>query len=195
MLIGTVPSKKIDKTADAAQDPKGSKAAIAAKPSKKPVAKGAIDEAEVDVTPVDEDAVIVADDDEEDEDDDDEVVPAAVVARPVSRPQSNRPPSARDEPPPPFNIGERVIMTSNVRPRTGTPIADHPNGSAGSVETVLSQTAIIRFDRAPERKEVVAFTSLESTDLEAQARRKAEAKALAKAKKAAEAEAEAEAQA
>src|SRR5207253_6470008 len=80
------------------------------------------------------------------------------------RPQPGRPPSAREEPPPPFGIGERVILTSNTRPRTGTPIGAYPVGSRGVVETVLSQTAIVRFDRAPDTKEVVAFTSLETAE-------------------------------
>jgi hypothetical protein len=41
------------------------------------------------------------------------------------------------------------------------------------VETVLSQTAIVRFDRSPDTKEVVAFVCLESIDEEAKALRAA----------------------
>ena len=57
-----------------------------------------------------------------------------------------------------------MILTSNTRPRTGTSIGDYPVGSTGIVETVLSQTAIVRFDSAPDTKEVVAFTCLESLE-------------------------------
>src|SRR6202011_2027460 len=122
-------------------------------------------------------AIVVEEDDEEadeeeeeddDEDEEDEVAPVVVapvpVAPPISRPQPGRPPSAREEPPPPFATGERVILTSNTRPRTGTPIGDYPVGSTGRVETVLSQTAIVRFDIAPDTKEVVAFTCLETAE-------------------------------
>ncbi|MDQ6847682.1 MAG: hypothetical protein M3019_08910, partial [Candidatus Dormibacteraeota bacterium] len=125
------------------------------------------DVAEVDVVDVE----VVVDDDEEDDDDDDDdegekvavVTPVAVV-RSTPRPQPGRPPSAKEEPPPPFDIGERVRLTSNIRPRTGTPIGDYPVGSLGRVETVLSQTAIVRFDRAPDIKEVVAFSCLETAE-------------------------------
>jgi len=128
---------------------------------------------------------------EEEEDDDDEVLPVdddldedlddeaavavkpVVAARPAARPSPGRPPSAKEEPEPPFNIGERVKLIQNTRPRTGTPIGDYPVGSEGRVETVLSQTAIIRFDRAADTKEVVAFVCLESTDEEAKAQRAA----------------------
>jgi hypothetical protein len=96
----------------------------------------------------------------EDEEEVDPVV--GPVLPPPVRPQPGRPPSAREEPPPPFAIGERVVLIQNTRPRTGTPIGNYPVGATGRVETVLSQTAIVRFDMAPETKEVVAFTCLES---------------------------------
>ena len=126
-----------------------------------------------------EDVDVAADDeegDDEDEEDEEEESTAAPVAAPapppvVSRPQPGRPPSAREEPPPPFSTGERVILTQNTRPRTGTPIGPYAVGATGRVETVLSQTAIVRFDRAPDTKEVVAFVCLESVDEEAKARR------------------------
>jgi hypothetical protein len=111
----------------------------------------------VDVELVD-DAVVQVDDEEA----------AAPVVGPVLpppvRPQPGRPPSAREEPPPPFAVGERVVLIQNTRPRTGTLIGNYPVGTAGRVETVLSQTAIVRFDSAPETKEVVAFTCLESLE-------------------------------
>ncbi|MBJ7609774.1 MAG: hypothetical protein JF887_10165, partial [Candidatus Dormibacteraeota bacterium] len=113
------------------------------------------------------DVEVVADDDaDEDEEEEEEKAEVVVVApvRPTPRPQPGRPPSAKEEEPPPFAIGERVRLTSNIRPRTGTPIGDYPVGSIGSVETVLSQTAIVRFDRAPETKEVVAWTCLETAE-------------------------------
>ena len=104
----------------------------------------------------------------EDEDEDEEEEAAAAVAgpplRPPVRPQPGRPPSAREEPPPPFAVGERVILIQNTRPRTGTPIGNYPVGATGRVETVLSQTAIVRFDIAPDTKEVVAFTCLSSAE-------------------------------
>jgi hypothetical protein len=127
----------------------------------------------------DEDEALDSDDDDLDEDlDDDEgaVAVKPVVARPAARPSPGRPPSAKEEPEPPFNIGERVKLVQNTRPRTGTPIGDYPVGSEGRVETVLSQTAIVRFDRAPDTKEVVAFVCLESTDEEAKAQRAAREK-------------------
>ena len=110
-----------------------------------------------------------------DEDIDDEVVAVkpSAPARPAARPSPGRPPSAKEEPEPPFNIGERVRLIQNTRPRTGTPIGDYPVGSDGRVETVLSQTAIVRFDRSPDTKEVVAFQCLESIDEEAKAFRAA----------------------
>jgi len=128
------------------------------------------------------DAEVVADDvdedlDEDDEDDDDDEedledeVSVAVPPRPVAKPSPGRPPSAKEEPEPPFWIGERVVLVKNRRPRTGSPIGDHPVGATGRVETVLSQTAIVRFDRAPDTKEVVAFECLESLDEVAQAKR------------------------
>jgi hypothetical protein len=55
-----------------------------------------------------------------------------------------------------------VVLIQNTRPRTGTLIGNYPVGTTGRVETVLSQTAIVRFDSAPDTKEVVAFTCLES---------------------------------
>ncbi|MFI5313506.1 MAG: hypothetical protein ACHQ06_05050, partial [Candidatus Dormibacteria bacterium] len=118
----------------------------------------AVDDAEV--------VAVDADDDDDDDDDDDEKLEAVVAApiRPTPRPQPGRPPSAKEEEPPPFAIGERVRLTSNIRPRTGTPIGDYPIGSIGTVETVLSQTAIVRFDRAPDTKEVVAWTCLETAE-------------------------------
>jgi hypothetical protein len=139
-----------------------------------------IDEPDIEVAPVDD---VVVDDDlgveaeeevEEDleEDIDDEVVAKPVApARPAARPSPGRPPSAKEEPEPPFNVGERVRLIQNTRPRTGTPIGDYPVGSEGRVETVLSQTAIVRFERAPDTKEVVAFVCLESIDEEAKAGR------------------------
>jgi len=99
------------------------------------------------------------------------VVKPPVLVRPIGRPSPGRPPSAKDEPEPPFNIGERIRLVQNTRPRTGTPIGDHPVGAIGRVETVLSQTAIVRFDRAPDLKEVVAFVCLESLDEAAKAAR------------------------
>jgi len=124
----------------------------------------------------DDDEVLPVDDDLDEDLDDDEATVAVkpvVAARPAARPSPGRPPSAKEEPEPPFNIGERVKLIQNTRPRTGTPIGDYPVGSEGRVETVLSQTAIIRFDRAADTKEVVAFVCLESTDEEAKAQRAA----------------------
>src|SRR6202166_4203208 len=113
--------------------------------------------------------VVAVDEDDDDDDDEEEVVAVAaplVVAPPPPRPSPTpgRPPGAREEPPPPFGVGERVILTSNTRPRTGTSIGDYPVGSRGIVETVLSQTAIVRFDRHSDTKEVVAFTCLETAE-------------------------------
>ena len=113
----------------------------------------------VDVELVD-DAVVPVDDEEVEAAD---PVVGPVLPPPV-RPQPGRPPSAREEPPPPFAVGERVVLISNTRPRTGTLIGNYPVGTTGRVETVLSQTAIIRFDSAPGTKEVVAFTCLESAE-------------------------------
>ena len=73
-----------------------------------------------------------------------------------------------------------MVLIRNTRPRTGAPIGDHPVGAQGRVETVLSQTAIIRFDRAADTKEVVAFTCLESIDDDAKARRAEREKELAR---------------
>ena len=109
----------------------------------------------VDVDLVDDPVVQVDDEEEADP------VVGPVLPPPV-RPQPGRPPSAREEPPPPFAVGERVVLIQNTRPRTGTLIGNYPVGTTGRVETVLSQTAIVRFDSAPDTKEVVAFTCLES---------------------------------
>src|ERR1700726_4964305 len=133
------------------------------------------DDADIEIVAIvveedDEEADAEDDDEDEDEDEEEEVAPVAAapapvpVVAPISRPQPGRPPSAREEPPPPFATGERVILTSNTRPRTGTPIGDYPVGSTGRVETVLSQTAIVRFDIAPDTKEVVAFTCLKTAE-------------------------------
>jgi hypothetical protein len=111
----------------------------------------------VDVELVD-DALVHVDDEEEAD-----VVVGPVLPPPV-RPQPGRPPSAREEPPPPFAVGERVVLIQNTRPRTGTLIGNYPVGATGRVETVLSQTAIVRFDMAPDTKEVVSFTCLESAE-------------------------------
>jgi hypothetical protein len=122
----------------------------------------------------DDDEVVLADDDDDDDDDDEEddvIVSVAIPPRPAAKPSPGRPPSAKEEPEPPFWIGERVRLVKNTRPRTGSPIGDHPVGAQGRVETVLSQTAIVRFDRMPDTKEVVAFECLESLDAVAQAAR------------------------
>jgi hypothetical protein len=122
----------------------------------------------------DDDEVVLADDDEDDDDDEDEddvIVSVAIPPRPAAKPSPGRPPSAKEEPEPPFWIGERVRLVKNTRPRTGSPIGDHPVGAQGRVETVLSQTAIVRFDRMPDTKEVVAFECLQSLDEVAQAAR------------------------
>jgi hypothetical protein len=143
-----------------------------------------IDDPDIEVAAADDDAVdeddavaVVADDDDDHDDIDEDDVVAVVAkpapARPAARPSPGRPPSAKEEPEPPFNVGERVRLIQNTRPRTGTPIGDYPVGSEGRVETVLSQTAIIRFDRASDTKEVVAFVCLESIDEEAKAGRAA----------------------
>ena len=105
-----------------------------------------------------DDAIAHVDDEEEVD-----VVVGPVLPPPV-RPQPGRPPSAREEPPPPFAVGERVVLIQNTRPRTGTLIGNYPVGATGRVETVLSQTAIVRFDIAPDTKEVVSFTCLESAE-------------------------------
>ena len=113
--------------------------------------------------------VVEVDDDDDEDDDGAEVVagvapPVVVAPAPRPSPTPGRPPGAREEPPPPFGVGERVILTSNTRPRTGTSIGDYPVGSRGVVETVLSQTAIVRFERHSDTKEVVAFTCLETAE-------------------------------
>jgi len=139
-----------------------------------------IDDADIEVAAVEEDVEVdleetVEEEEEEGEDLDEELDDVVVVRpaapRPVARPSPGRPPSAKEEPEPPFNVGERVRLVQNTRPRTGTPIGDYPVGSEGRVETVLSQTAIVRFERAPDTKEVVAFVCLESIDEEAKAGR------------------------
>ncbi len=108
----------------------------------------------------DEGLVIVKDDEEDEE----AKIAEEPAIRPALRPQPGRPPSAREEPPPPFAVGERVRLIQNTRPRTGTLIGNYQVGATGRVETVLSQTAIVRFDTAPDTKEVVAFTCLESAE-------------------------------
>lgn len=124
-------------------------------------------EAEAEIVIEDEDDEDLEDEEEDEEEEEEEAAPAAPVVRPPApRPQPGRPPSAKDEPPPPFAIGERIILIQNTRPRTGTPIGPYPIGATGRVETVLSQTAIIRFDIAPDTKEVVAFTCLKSAEKE-----------------------------
>jgi hypothetical protein len=131
---------------------------------------------DTDVVPVDDTDVVLVDDTDvvlvDDADEDEAVAVAVAVAvapvrppvRPASRLQPGRPPSAKEEPPPPFAVGERVRLIQNTRPRTGTPIGIYPVGSLARVETVLSQTAIVRFEMAPETKEVVAFTCLETAE-------------------------------
>jgi hypothetical protein len=123
---------------------------------------GAEDDLPGDADELVKDAVEVGDEDEEEEEE--AVAEGTPEIRPPLRPQPGRPPSAREEPPPPFAIGERVVLVQNTRPRTGTPIGNYPVGATGRVETVLSQTAIVRFDIAPDTKEVVAFTCLESAE-------------------------------
>src|ERR1700683_3330323 len=112
--------------------------------------------------------VVVEVDDDDEDDEEEEVVavaaPVVVAVAPRPSPTPARPPGAREEPPPPLGVGEHVILTSNTRPRTGTSIGDYPVGSTGIVETVLSQTAIVRFDRHSDTKEVVAFTCLETAE-------------------------------
>jgi len=164
-------------------------------------------EAEDDIEIEPEAEVIVAavglDDDDDDEDDDEEDAVAAapvearpaVVVRPSVRPQPGRPPSAKDEPPPPFDIGEKISLTQNTRPRTGTQIGKYPVGATGRVETVLSQTAIIRFDSSPDTKEVVAFTCLKTLEPEREKARVKAAKEKAEAKEEEAREAEAAKQA
>ena len=127
-----------------------------------------VDDEDADEIEIEIGVVVEVDDDDDDDDDDEETVAVAapVVVAPAPRPSPTpgRPPGAREEPPPPFGVGEHVILTSNIRPRTGTPIGDYPIGSTGIVETVLSQTAIVRFDRHRDFKEVVAFTCLETAE-------------------------------
>jgi hypothetical protein len=142
------------------------------------------EEEEEEVGVVSDDEVLI--EAEELGEDDAETLKPAPVVRPLARPTPGRPPSAKEEPEPPFNVGERVVLIRNTRPRTGTPIGDHPVGAPGRVETVLSQTAIVRFDRAPDIKEVVAFSCLESTDEKAKAQRAKRERELAR--QAAEAE-------
>ena len=66
--------------------------------------------------------VVVEDDDDDDDDDEEEVVavaaPVVVAVAPRPSPTPGRPPGAREEPPPPFGVGERVILTSGTLPRT-----------------------------------------------------------------------------
>ncbi|HEY6379812.1 MAG TPA: hypothetical protein VI316_11605 [Candidatus Dormibacteraeota bacterium] len=115
-----------------------------------------------------------------------EVVKPVVAVRPAGRPSPGRPPGAKEEPDPPFYVGERIRLTQNTRPRTGALLGDYPVGAEGRVETVLSMTCILRFDLAPDTKEVVAFQCIESIDDEAMARR-AERDALKAAEAAAQA--------
>lgn len=136
------------------------------------------DDEAVEVVVDDDDAVeVVVDDDADDDDDDDDdeeeaevIAPPVVAARPA-RPAPGRPPGAKEEPDPPFFLGERVRLVSNLRPRTNAPIGSYPVGAEGRVETVLSLTAIVRFDQAPDTKEVVAFPNLQSLDEDAMQRR------------------------
>lgn len=122
-------------------------------------------DAEDDIDPPSEvEAEVEVEADLEDTDPAEGEVEAAAPPRPMPRPQPGRPPGAKEEPPPPFDPGERVRLIQNTRPRTGTPIGEYAVGTLGRVETVLSQTAIVRFDIAPETKEVVAFTCLESAE-------------------------------
>lgn len=156
-------------------------------------------EAEPEVTIDDVVAAVAAVDDDDDEDDDvDDVVVVAddddvevlvekpvVAARPAGRPSPGRPPGAKEEPDPPFYIGERVRLVTNVRPRTGVAIGAYPVGAEARVETVLSLTCILRFQQASDTKEVVAFTCLESIDPECIVRREERDSAKAAAEKAA----------
>ncbi len=114
----------------------------------------------------DEDEVLDDDIDvvEEDESEEAEAEDEGEEEQPRRRVPVQRSPMGKDEPPPPFAIGERVILTQNTRPRTGTPIGPYPVGSQGTVEAVLSLTAIVRFDEPPQSKEVVAFTCLKSAE-------------------------------
>ncbi len=133
-----------------------------------------LDEEEIEVViDVDVDAGVEADVDG--------VRPAASIAAPVVRSVPGRPPGVKDEPPPPFDPGERVVLIQNTRSRTGAPIGSYPVGALGTVETVLSLTAIVRFDQARDIKEVVAFTSLETAELLDKKARDAAAAAAAEA--------------
>src|SRR5580704_3150691 len=138
-------------------------------PAAEPPEGDAVELDESDEIEIEIGVVVEVDDDDEDDDDEEEevvavAVPVVVAPAPRPSPTPGRPPGAREEPPPPFGVGERVILTSNTRPRTGTSIGDYPVGSRGIVETVLSQTAIVRFDRHSDTKEVVAFTCLETAE-------------------------------
>ncbi len=144
-------------------------------------------EVEVEVAPEEIAAAAVADDD--DLDDEVEIEKPVVAARPAGRPAPGRPPGAKEEPDPPYYVGERVKLIANTRPRTGVSIGDYPVGAQARVETVLSLTCIVRFDVASDTKEVVAFQNLESIDAEAQARRAERDKLKKAAEKAAEKEA------
>ncbi len=120
---------------------------------------------EVDVEDEDIDEDIDEDEDSDDATDSEESEEEAQEEQPRRRQTPvQRSPMGKDEPPPPFAIGERVILTQNTRPRTGTPIGPYPVGSLGTVEAVLSLTAIVRFDEPPQTKEVVAFTCLKSAE-------------------------------
>src|ERR1700676_4516701 len=155
-----MPTEPVDPSADAETDEPDARPAEG--PEGDAVELDDTDEIEIEIG-----VVVVVDDDE----DDDEEEVAAPVAAPVvvavvprPSPTPGRPPGAREEPPPPFGVGERVILISNTRPRTRSAIGDCPGGSRGVVETVLSQTAIVRFERHPDFKEVVAFTCLETAE-------------------------------
>src|ERR1700676_771008 len=158
-----MPTEPVDPSADAETDEP--EAPPAEGPEGDAVELDDTDEIDIEIG-----VVAVVDDDEDDEDDDEDEVaapvaaPVVVVVAPRPSPTPGRPPGAREEPPPPFGVGERAILISNTRPRTGTSIGDYPVGSRGVVETVLSQTAIVRFERHPDFKEVVAFTCLETAE-------------------------------
>src|ERR1700730_12236179 len=156
-----MPQKPTDPTVDADQDEP--EAAVPEVLETDAVELDDTDEIEIEI------GVVVEVDDDDDEDAEEEgvvAVAAPVVVAPVPRPSPTpgRPPGAPEEPPPPFVVGERVILTSHTRPRAGSSIGDYPVGSRGIVETVLSQTAIVRFDRHSDTKEVVAFTCLETAE-------------------------------
>src|SRR3984893_9102651 len=142
-------------------------------PAAEPAEGDAVELDDTDDIEIEIGVVVEVDEDDDDDDEEEEVVagaaPVVVAVAPRPSPTPGRPPGAREEPPPPFGVGERVILISNTRPRTGTSIGDYPVGSRGVVETVLSQTAIVRFERHPDFKEVVALTCLETPEAPARA--------------------------